>query len=543
LTKTLEQENAMEKFIQKYKDGIAGVVSGFDRLVFRGSLRRLNFGRWDPQLAAMVAKGMEEYLWQNGVLFKEYAAHVKTVSERVKAESLRAFREQKRPILFLRSASADKEALARRVAAEQGIHSGLVCAISSLEPSPTFEHRGTHIIRRARPCHVLYHYQIHPEVGWMHARIQTWFPFNIQIAINGREWLVRQMDREGLAYCQQGNCLVWLQDYQRAQVLLAEQLRTKWVELLESVASQLNPIRESIFERYPSDYYWIAYQSEWATDVVFRDGDFLRRLMPLLVRRGVLSFSSADVMRYFGRKVNQSGVIPANFSGKLQTDLKRRQEGQRVKYWLNGNSAKFYDKAYSALGSVLRAAETTLNTVTDFRVYRPKEGGPEDDLQWRPMRKGIADLNRRAEVSQKANDRLMDALASVDDTRSVEELTREIQQPAQWRNRRVRALRPWADDRELLVAINHGDFLINGFRNRDLQRLLYDGEAASPAERKKRSAAISRKLRLLRAHGLIHKVSRTHRYHVNDSARAILVAVLTTAQTSVHQLNQLVNAA
>src|SRR5216684_3150454 len=52
-------------------------------------------------------------------------------------------------------------------------------------------------------------------------------------------------------------------------------------------------------------------------------------------------------------------------------DWKRRQEGERVKYRLNGNSAQFYDKAYSECGNVLRA-ETTLNTVQDFRVYRPK---------------------------------------------------------------------------------------------------------------------------------------------------------------------------
>ena len=43
------------------------------------------------------------------------------------------------------------------------------------------------------------------------------------------------------------------------------------------------------------------------------------------------------------------------------------------------------------------------------------------------MRKGIADLHLRAEVSQKANDRLLNALARVDDSRSVEELTNDIQ--------------------------------------------------------------------------------------------------------------------
>ena len=217
--------------------------------------------------------------------------------------------------------------------------------------------------------------------------------------------------------------------------------------------------------------------------------------MPLLVRHGMLSFSSADVMRYFGKRVNQSGDIPAKFNGTLETDLKRRQEGERVKYRMNGNSAKFYDKAYSEIGSVLRGAETTIHAVQDFRAYRPKEGGSEEDLQWRPMRKGIADLHRRAEVSQKANQRWLNALASVDDSRSVEELTADIQRPAHGGSRRVRGLRPWADDKELFTAINPGDFLINGFRNRDLQKPLYTTEAESQVDRRRRSSAISRKLR------------------------------------------------
>ena len=78
-------------------------------------------------------------------------------------------------------------------------------------------------------------------------------------------------------------------------------------------------MHESIFnENYTASYYWTCHQSGWATDVTFRQADFLQRLMPLLVRHGMLSFSSPDVMRYFGRKVNPSGEIPANFSGTLE---------------------------------------------------------------------------------------------------------------------------------------------------------------------------------------------------------------------------------
>jgi len=142
-------------------------------------------------------------------------------------------------------------------------------------------------------------------------------------------------------------------------------------------------------------------------------------------------------------------------------------------------------------------------------------------------------------VAQACNSRLLTALARVDDSRTVQEVTAAIQRPTQWKQRRVRALQPCGKDRDLLAAVNRGDFLINGLRNRDLQALLYAQAAASALEKRRRSAAISRKLRMLRAHGLIQKVPRTHRYQVSAEGRSILLSVLTTARTSLQQLNQL----
>jgi hypothetical protein len=59
---------------------------------------------------------------------------------------------------------------------------------------------------------------------------------------------------------------------------------------------------------------------------------------------------------------------------------------------MDGNSTKAYSKVILANAAVLRAAETTINNVDVFRTYRPKEGGPDDQLQWHKMRKGVADL-------------------------------------------------------------------------------------------------------------------------------------------------------
>jgi hypothetical protein len=196
-------ENAMQEFINKYRDQINGTLSGFDRLVFRGTLRRLNYGYWDRDLRSLVAQGMEPYLWQNHILFQDYLDHVKHVRQKVKQASVKPFESRGLTVEFLRDPSAHQDEIARAMAAQRSVESGLVCALSCVQPSPTFEHRGTHLVRRVKPCQVLYQYQLHPQMGWMYARIQTWFPFNIQVGLNGREWLAHQMDQHGLKYRQQ----------------------------------------------------------------------------------------------------------------------------------------------------------------------------------------------------------------------------------------------------------------------------------------------------------------------------------------------------
>jgi hypothetical protein len=529
----------MNKFIEKYQKHIVGTLSGFDRLVFRGSLRRLNRSDWDRERELLVAIGMEHYLWDSGVLFKDSGDFLSKTSQRVKENSLRPFREKKLKVEFVRDGKADKDKIARGIAAEQAIKEGLVCAISALEPSPTFDRIKSRMVRRMRPCHVLYHYQIHPQLGWLHARLQTWFPFNIQVALNGREWLARSLQQHGIAYVQEGNCFPWIEDFPRAQQLMEEQLKTSWVELLEGFAKELNPLHGEIFAKHPAEYYWTCYQSEWATDVSFREAEFLKRMMGLLTPHAIESFSCQDVLRFFQKRVNRNGDIPAKFPGPIQMNLRRYEVGERDKFWVQGNSTKFYDKAYTEVGALMRAAETTINRTEVFRAYRPKEGGAEDDLQWRSLRLGVADLQRRAEISGAVNNRLMDALASVDDTALLEELIADLQRPVLWQERRVRALRPFGDDHALLQAALRGEYLLNGFRNRDLQQILYEQPAADDKEKRRRSAAVSRKLRMLRAHGVIRKIAHTHRYQVSPNARATLVAILTCARTSLSEINQL----
>jgi hypothetical protein len=521
----------MNEFIAKYRDQLEGVISGFDRLVFHGHLRTIS-----------SAQDMESYLAVNRILKKDFGRHVQLVSQQLKEASLAEAHRGRRPVIHLRDNEASKEDLAQEIARRDKVREGLICVLTAVEVCWSFKVMGERESQRlklkacTRKCLHLYHYWMDPEIGLMSARIQSWFPFPIQVCLNGREWLARQMDREKLKYVRQDNCFVWLQDYGRAQSLLDAQLRRNWAEWLNPLAQRVNPIHEEIFQRYRTWYYWSTYQSEWATDLVFRDGEALRRHYGSWIEQALATFGSTDVMRFLGRKVPLSGNVPRRFAGQLRSDLQERSEGIRIKHSLNGNSVKAYDKAFTLIGNVLRV-ETTLNRVEDFRVYRPKEGGAADDLDWRPLRKGVADLHRRAEVSQKANERYLNALASLDDSTRLEEVMDRLSQRVAWNGKRLRGLRPWEPaDSRLLAAISRGEFSLNGLRNRHLRPLLFDLPANSPEQARRQSAQVSRLLRLLRAHGLLQKVPRTHRYQVTAPGRKALTAILAARHATVAQL-------
>lgn len=158
----------------------------------------------------------------------------------------------------------------------------------------------------------------------------------------------------------------------------------------------------------PLEYYWSSDQTEWATDVTFHRGSDLRRLFPLWLRHALLTFQSPDILKFLGKPVTAQGEVPTKIKAEITTSYKRRQPGARRKHFYGSNSLKAYDKAYSSVGSTLRV-EMTMQDPEMFQVYRRPEGQPEAPARWYRLRHGVADLHRRAAISQKANERYLDA--------------------------------------------------------------------------------------------------------------------------------------
>jgi hypothetical protein len=217
----------MDTFVSRFRGLVTGVLSGFDRLVFCGHLTPLRFDG-----------GMFLFLKRTGIRLLDFKHYVVATSEAVRDRSLAQAERDHRPVRYLPSSATSKEDLARTLLAEHPIEQGLVCAFKTVEPCVSFEYhrskdkneRGLRL--RPTKCLHLYKYFLHPVFGFMNVRLQTWFPFDIQVCLNGREWLARQLTRRGCDFKRLDNCFPWIDDVDLAQRLMAKQLETDWPDAL-----------------------------------------------------------------------------------------------------------------------------------------------------------------------------------------------------------------------------------------------------------------------------------------------------------------------
>lgn len=489
---------------------------------------------------------MRGFLGAQGVLLKDFGHYVESTTQAIRRAGAGVLERLGRPIQYLESSRISKEERARALLAQQSMRSGPICLLSALEPCSSWQvwrsrerKHPQEVRRRSTKCLHLYTYLLDRDFGFMHVRLQTWMPYTVQVYVNGREWLGRQLDRSRMRYTRAGNCFPHLADPKRAQDIFDEMLDLPWARILDRLVLRVNPALADIMNATCSTYYWTIHQSEWATDVLFRDASVLSSCYPRLVRHAMTDFHSLDVMRFLGRK-----LTPA-YQGEVISDYKDRREGVRVKHIAGINSVKMYDKAHAVpsvrgkMPAALRI-ETTMNNPNDFKTRRKAQGHPESPSKPRPLRKSIADIRPRARICQAANNRYADALALADDDTCVHDVLEPVTKHAELAGRRVRALHPWADpDLPLLRAISRGEFLLNGFRNRDLIPLLFDDhQDSTPDQRRKRSARVTYLLRILRGHGVIEKVEGTHRYLVTEKGRRLIAAVIATCDSTISQLKK-----
>ena len=493
-------------FLRKHAPSIRGVLSCFDRVIFRG------------YLPLSYARGLEGFLAHQGVLLKDFKTFAPQMAERLKAHVRGLVEAASAPFRHLPK-KIRMEDEARQLARARGQTEGIVCGFSQLETCATFRLQFAQgrprLQRDYRRCTVLYVFLLHAVLGLIHVKLETWFPLTMQVYVNGHEFLARRLEAAGLGFQQVDNAFTHLEDSAAAQALADRFSKQNWPKLLGGLARQFNPLLGDLLQG--QDYYWVTDQAEYSTDVLFDQASSLQALYPRLVEHATLCLGAEDVLKFLGRKLHP------NFLGEVQTQVSRRPEGVRVKHTVQGNRLKMYDKA----GRVLRL-ETVINRPRSFRVRRwrtTKDG--QRQLAWQPLPKGVAWFWRYAEISRTANSRYLEALTAVADWRGARQLLDRATRPARLGARRKRALQPLSpQDQALFLAVLRGEHRLRGLSNRDVALRLFGPPPRDVAERRRRCARVTRLLQVLRAHGLLVKIPRSRRYRVTAKGEALMTAAL-----------------
>lgn len=516
----------MKRLIQKFSDIINGFLNGFDRIILKGSI-----------MPIMHESGAANFCANRGILNKDFKdwmlSHTACIVS--DAEEL-CMRQCNEGITYVNSSKLRKEALAHERQNLRGISSGLIGIWSAVEPCVTFrasfnkEATYPKLIRHYGKCKHLYFYYDHAQYGFMNIRLQTWFPYHIQIAMNGREWLRRSLERAGVEHMVIGNKFLSIGNYKQTQAFLDAQRDVHWKELLEGLICNVFPSKDSILGDKLS-YYWTLWQSEMATDLIFDSAIDVENIATTLMRYAFMTGSMTNVMRYMNRPLRSDGNPRASCSDDIKARCMSFNDGVCVRFWANSNSVKSYSEK-----NVLRI-ETTTNDPSRFKAYRLKTGDSADTpKKLRALRKSVADLPLVAAKAEEVNERFMNQLAQCEAQTPVSDTFDMVSKALTKKGKRVRALELTGKDRSIIQAIADPKFSIAGITNGALREMLAGTSGYEGKSEKQLSAKVSRHLRLLRDHGLIKKMPRQNRYLLTEKGRQLTATLNATLAASTQQL-------
>jgi hypothetical protein len=499
---------ATNPFLVKFASSIIAVLGCQDRVIFKGYLPFSN----EAHLNRFVDHVLR-------IKRKDFLAFAEEKADLLVSNAKALATQEGAPYVYLQGRHR-KEDLVQQQLRERRLSEGLVCVLCCQETCRTVKLRygdgRPRLVFTWRPQRVLYFYFLDPQFGLRHIRVQTWFPFTTQVYVNGHDWLARQLHAHGIGFEQHDNAFTQLEDPAKAQSLADRFPRLGWVKILDRWARQVNPLLGETW-LVGQGYYWVLDQAEYSTDVLFKERQALAELYPRLLDHACLHFSAQDILTFLGRRLHPC------FNGEVLTDCKTdRLPGARIKHRLKNNWLKMYDK----FGCVLRI-ETVINNPREFKVRRRVQRQGRSQMDWCPMNKGVANFYHYHEVARAANDRYLSALAVVDRPQARVQFLDRVQKPARLGSRRRRGLRLLrVEEQQLFRAVLRGEHHLNGFRNRDVQAVLFPARVKDVAEQRRRTAHVSRLLHLLRAHGLIAKVPHAHRYRVTTKGQTLMSAAL-----------------
>ena len=300
------------------------------------------------------------------------------------------------------------------------------------------------------------------------------------------------------------NAFEEISDFDEAQIL-SDNFR---VEELHQFLNILTDKYLPFLKKYNQTFRWSIMQAEYSTDIIFKKQLDFQLFYQDLIYKVALSVKPDNISTFLGKKFSTQylGETGNNF-------INSRILGTRIKHRKGDNYIKIYDK----FGIILRI-ETTVNSVTDFQHFRQidkKDGTKTTGIA--KMKKSIYSLYALAQVLKASNHRYLEFISSFEDNTQGSKNLLKVSEPVYSADRSLKGFNFFNQfDLKLIYSIARGEFLINGFRNKDIR--IFFKELSS--------SSISRILKRLLLHNIIKRAHKSYKYYLTTLGKAIIATAL-----------------
>lgn len=497
--------------LEQNKEKINGILETFDRMIINGYILQLcNYRQF------------LYYLIQNNIKLKEFDKFALSQTELLCNHIDKYIKDNNCETIYINSGKIDKNEIVMNELTKKQNKTGMITAISTVEicntmtVKPNKETEKLEVTQRPTKCKHYYFYYNDEEFGLMYLKIQTWFPYNVQIYINGREYLSKILNKNNIKYEMYNNSFSYIEDFNKAQELANNILNQKISDSFDGLIKEINNLLPNINNVFSASYYWCIDQCEFATDINFKSRKDLDNIYKTLVETTYFTFSSQDIYSFFGRNVSKIN----NFkTGEIVSDLRHRYQGYRIKFKINNNQIKMYDK-----GNNLRI-EVTINNPKDFKVMKDKETIQNKEIikekVWTPMGKSISNLYRYVEISKSIIKRYIEALPNINLNKPTLSEVKNISNKIEVNNKIITGFNLLNNETlKVLQVISNGKYLINGFTNKSIRKEIFDDESSYIINK------TTRLLYKLKVHGVIKKVTRKNKYYLTTNGRNLISSIL-----------------
>jgi len=484
----------MELLTETYKKEIACVLSCFDRLILSGTIPEVSY-----------SQGMTKYLYQNEVRIFDYPKFAEPFKEKIRLNAERIAKEHGIEIEFIRKTGIRKESIISEKVEKRGSQPGIVHIISVMEACNTYKpwHDKTTGKTFLKPdtskCLHYYFYFIDEQVGLGYVRVPTWCPFRLQVYVNGHNLLASELRQAGIKYTIIDNAFDSIEDVGKAQELSDNISIEKLHRKLDEFAWQFCPV----YKDFNLRYHWSVMQAEYATDIVFKTQEGLQTIYSELVSTAIHTVKPENIATFLGHKLDP------RYQGEMGNNYNVRIEGSRIKHTMGSISIKMYDK----FSKILRI-ETTSNDISFFKHFREvvhRDGTTSHEMA--PLKKNIYSLSFLTYNLKASNKRYLEFISAFDNKEIGRKRLENVTSSKSENNRNYKGFNFFDTfDLVILLAILRGEFNINGFRNKNLQKLLgFNG------------GKISRLIKRLRVHGLIKKATDSYKYYLTKIGKETII--------------------